>query len=75
MDYIEIVEMAEEGKDTIKLAIQELEDNSKFNKIVKDLEAIISELEDIMEECEEDARKQNEEEKSYMNSMYERMVR
>lgn len=75
MDYIEIVEMAEEGKGTIKLAIQELEDNKMFDKIVKDLEATISELEGIIEEYAEEASRQNDNEKEYMNSMYERMVR
>lgn len=74
MNCVEIITIAEDLLESIKLAREEAEENSIFEKIVKDLEATYDEVEEIRQEYIEEARKQNEEEKEYMNSEYVRSV-
>lgn len=74
MDYIEIITIAEDLLESIKLARYEAEGHSVFKKILKDLEATYDEVEEIRQEYIEEARKQHEKEQEYMNSEYIRSV-
>lgn len=74
MDYAEIITIAEDLLESIKLARKEAEEHSAFEKILKDLEATYDEVEEIRQEYIEEARKQNDEEQEYMNSEYMRSV-
>ena len=74
MDCVEIITIAEDLLESIKLAREEAEGNSVFEKILKDLEATYDEVEEIRQNNIEKARKQHEEEKEYMNSEYVRSV-
>ena len=74
MNCVEIITIAEDLLESIKLAREEAEENSIFEKIVKDLEATYDEVEEIRQEYIEEARKQHEEEQEYMNSEYMRSV-
>lgn len=66
----EIVEAGIDAIDSIQLAIEELEVSSKYNEIVKGLEDSINEIEQIIEERAEEAKREYEEEINYMNSEY-----
>lgn len=70
----EVVGAGIDAIDSIKLAIKELESSSEYDEIIKGLEDSINEIEQVIEEHAEEAKKEYEEEIKYMNNDYGRSV-
>lgn len=73
-DAIEIVQSGNDAVETIRLAIQELENNSIYDSIIDELEEVIGDIENIVDDYREEADKENQAELDYMNSEYIRSV-